>query len=331
MHTQRSRDPAGCAAALGSLPRRSSVVKDVGRRADDLTMAWWGWVLIGWIGLSVVLAPLVGMTLRVAERRGRVWFEAARPGVPAAVQVAASPPRRRRIPVPPLAVTLIGVGVSLEAVGFVVHASGQERGTAGFLSMDQPLSIPRMYITGLLAAAALLAFLGASRAPGRRTWWLAVGAIAAVLAQVKGGGTVHVRALEAFGVGDRPVLAALGSALVAGVVLGGLWWLSCNERRDRRRVLGAFTLYAAASVGLSAGSSLVGQSLGSPWAASATFLEESGEVAGAVVVLIAVLVGVAPRLVLPATWPVRRTADAETVDAPGALPTWPSDSRYLPG
>jgi hypothetical protein len=34
-----------------------------------------------------------------------------------------------------------------------------------------------------------------------------------------------------------------------------------------------------------------------------------------------VLVGVAPRLVLPADWALRRRADAETVDAPAALPS----------
>ena len=49
-------------------------------------------------------------------------------------------------------------------------------------------------------------------------------------------------------------------------------------------------------------------------------------------VLMAVLVGVAPRLVLPADWPLRRTEDASTVDAPGQLPVWtPSpDSCFNP-
>jgi hypothetical protein len=31
-------------------------------------------------------------------------------------------------------------------------------------------------------------------------------------------------------------------------------------------------------------------------------------------------VGVAPRLVLPATWPLRRTADAHTLEVPEAAP-----------
>jgi hypothetical protein len=56
------------------------------------------------------------------------------------------------------------------------------------------------------------------------------------------------------------------------------------------------------------------------WTAAATFVEETGEAFGAVAVLVAVLVGVAPRLVLPADWLLRRQADAETVDAAVVLP-----------
>jgi hypothetical protein len=136
---------------------------------------------------------------------------------------------------------------------------------------------------------------------------------------------VHVRALERLGVADDPVIATVGSAAVVGVVLTLLWWLSRTERRDRRRVLTAFGVYAVASVGLSGVSSLVGQTGADEfWRATATFVEESGEAGGAVAVLTAVLVGVAPRLVLPADWALRRRADAETVDAPAALP-----SRHL--
>jgi hypothetical protein len=129
------------------------------------------------------------------------------------------------------------------------------------------------------------------------------------------------------------VVAAVVSAVAVGVVLASLWWLSRSERRDRRRVLAAFALYGMASVGLSAISSIVGQSRGgaSAWTAAATFVEESGEVVGAVAVLIAVLVGVAPRLVLPARWALRRTADAETIDAPGNLPAWPAGPDHLRG
>ena len=42
--------------------------------------------------------------------------------------------------------------------------------------------------------------------------------------------------------------------------------------------------------------------------------------------LMAVLVGVAPRLVLPAAWALRRSADAQTLDVPDLLP-----GRPVPG
>lgn len=275
-------------------------------------MAWWVWMVLIWAAVSAVLAVPVGRALRIADRRER--------GL-------ALPPRPRRVPVPPIAVVLIGIGVVLEFVGFTLRTAGLDRGTARLLSMDQPLSLPRMYITGIFAAAALAAFLGASRLTGRRSWWIGVGVVAAVIAEVKGGGTVHVRTLRALGVAGHPVLAILGSVAVAVAVLAGLWWLSRTERRDRRRVLSAFGLYAIASVVLSGVSSLLGQSLGaSTWTAAATFVEESGEAVGAVAVLIAVLVGVAPRLVLPADWALRRAEDASTVDAPWVLPTWSTGS-----
>jgi hypothetical protein len=52
------------------------------------------------------------------------------------------------------------------------------------------------------------------------------------------------------------------------------------------------------------------------WTATATFLEESGEALSAVAFLVAVLVGVAPRLVLPAEWALRRDVDAQTLTLP---------------
>jgi hypothetical protein len=278
-----------------------------------MTMPWWGWALIGWTGFAVVVAPLVGLALREADRRERQ-----------SLNLAAAPAervlRRRRIPVPPLAVALLLTGVVLETVGFVVRTSGHER-TARLWSMDLPLSVPRMFVAGLFLAAALAALLGAVRSRGRRPWWTAVAGVCAVIAEVKAGGTVHVRAVAAVGLSGRPLVAAALSAALVGVVVGGLWWLSRSERRDRRRMLIALGLYACAAVGLSAVTLLIGKAGASTyWTAAATFVEETGEAFGAVAVLVAVLVGVAPRLVLPADWLLRRQADAETVDAPGALP-----------
>jgi hypothetical protein len=53
---------------------------------------------------------------------------------------------------------------------------------------------------------------------------------------------------------------------------------------------------------------------------TATYLEESGEALAGVAVLVAVLVGVAPRLVLPASWVLRRNSDAAPLDVPEQLP-----------
>jgi hypothetical protein len=269
--------------------------------------------LVGWTGLALVLAPLIGLALREADRRERSALGLATPPVVRAE-------RRRRIPVPPLAVGLLLTGVVLEAVGFVVRTSGHER-TARLWSMDAPLAIPRMYVTALFLVAALAAVAGAVRGTGRRPWWTAVAGVTLLIAEVKGGGTVHTEVLAQLGFRGHPLLATVASTVVVGVVLAGLWWLSRTEQRDRRRMLIALGLYAAAAVGLSGVTSLIAAAGGSAyWTAAATFVEETGEAFGAVAVLVAVLVGVAPRLVLPASWLLRRQADAETVDAPGALP-----------
>jgi hypothetical protein len=287
-------------------------------------MPWWGWALTGWTGLALVLAPLLGLALREADRREREALGLA------PTRAAHPTPRRRRIPVPPLALGLLLVGVTLEAVGFVLRASGQDHGAARLWSMDAPLAVPRMFVAALFLAASLTALAGAVRGTGRRPWWVAVALVTVLIAQVKAGGTVHVQALAALGLQSRPLLATALSAAVVGVVLAALWWLSRTEQRDRRRMLTALGLYAAAAVGLSGVTALIGSAGASPfWTASATFVEETGEAFGAVAVLVAVLVGVAPRLVLPADWLLRRQADAETVDAPGVLPYRPTGAADL--
>ena len=68
----------------------------------------------------------------------------------------------------------------------------------------------------------------------------------------------------------------------------------------------------AASVGLST----VSAAAVWQWAVTATCLEESGEALAGVAVLVAVLVGIAPRLGLPASWVLRRKDDAALLDAP---------------
>jgi hypothetical protein len=287
-------------------------------------MPWWGWALTGWTGLALVLAPLLGLALREADRRERDALGLA----PAPAEQPA--PRRRRVPVPPLALGLLLVGATLEGVGFVLRASGHEHGAARLWSMDAPLAVPRMFVAALFLAAALAALAGALRGTSRRPWWVAVALVAMLIAQVKSGGTVHVQTLAALGLGGQPLLATALSAAVVAVVLAALWWLSRNEQRDRRRMLIALGLYAAAAVGLSGVTSLIASAGASPfWTATATFVEETGEAFGAVAVLVAVLVGVAPRLVLPADWLLRRQADAETLDAPGVLPYRPEAAELL--
>jgi hypothetical protein len=259
------------------------------------------------VGFGV--AVVIGRSISLADRRERsVLRTADLPGVaPVAARV-----RRRRIPLPPFAVGLAALAVALELTGYAVRLSGTP---APVLSMDAPLSLPRMYVAALFAAAALAALAGAGRLPGRRAWWTAVALVTGAIAAVKAGGTVHAVAMA--WLADR---VGTGSALVVSLVLaaavvGALWYLSRHERRDRRRVLGSLAGYAFASVVLSGVSTLVAVlSADETWTAAATFVEESGEALAGVSVLVAVLVGVAPRLVLPAGWVLRREADAHTLD-----------------
>jgi hypothetical protein len=268
----------------------------------------WLWVvggLVVWVLFALVVAVVVGRGIRVADVR------AGDAPLPAHARTP-----RRRVPIPPVGVALAGTAVVLETIGYVVRLTGASGSTARALSMDAPYSVPRVFVAGLFAAAAVAAVAGAARNPGRRTWWLAVGLVAAFISAVKLGSTVHAEGMGRLedAVGE-PAAVAL-SVLIAAGVIAVLAFVSRAERRDRRRVLSCLAGYAVASVGLSAVSAAVTGRL----AITATFLEESGEALAGVAVLLAVLVGVAPRLVLPAEWVLRREADAATVDAPQTRP-----------
>lgn len=219
---------------------------------------------------------------------------------------------------PTAAVVLAGIAVALELVGYLTRTTGAPPAIARPLSMDAPFSLARLFVAGLFAAAAVAAALGAGRMPGRRTWWTAVAVIAAGIATVKAGGDVHVTLVRALA-GSDPVRGLVYSAPFALAAVGWLWWLSRHERRDRRRVLTCLGGYAVASVGLSAVSSIAAQLWGNQAAAAATFVEESGEALAGVAFLFAVLIGVAPRLVLPAGW-LRRPDDAHSLDLPAVRP-----------
>lgn len=286
---------------------------------------WWLWVvsgLVAWTLVAFGVAVVVGRSVRIADERFSRSDESvalhAAEGLTSTI--AATPQltaqgRRRAIPLPPLGVALAAMAVALETSGFVSRLNGSSGTTAQLLSMDAPFSLPRMFVAALFAAAAIAAVAGAGALPGRRTWWLAVGLVGGVIAAVKAGSTVHAEALEYLSQAIGGSAAVAVSAAVAAVVVGMLWFLSRNERRDRRRVLSVLALYAVASVGLSAVSGWAG-AYGSQWATTATFIEESGEALAAVAFLMAVLAGVAPRLVLPASWALRREIDAQTLDLP---------------
>jgi hypothetical protein len=286
---------------------------------------WWVWVLgvlAVWVVVAAALALLIGRGIRIADRRSPgTGVALSTADLPTSFVPAPAPVRRRAVPLPPIGISLAAIAVALETTGYLLRLNGAHGRTAQLLSMDAPLSLPRMFVALLFAAGAVAGVAGASSIPGRRTWWLAVAVVSGGIASVKAGGTVHARAMAALtdAMGSRGAL--LVSVVLALGVLAALWFLSRSERRDRRRVLGTLAGYAVASVGLSAISAAASAS----WVVTATFVEESGEALAGVAFFIAVLVGVAPRLVLPATWPLRRTADAQTLDVANPAPGWLAD------
>jgi hypothetical protein len=283
--------------------------------ADD-DRVWWLWVvggLVVWLIVATFVAVVLGRVIRLADARA----------VPIGLSMADLQPelrprrtRRRAVPLPPVGVALAASAVALETCGLVVQLTDATGPTARALSMDAPFSLPRLFVAVLFAAAAVAAVVAAARFSGRRAWWLAVALVGAGIATVKAGGNVHADAMKALQAtfGARATLV-LSVAAVA-VVLLGLWSFTRGERRDRRRVLGTLAFYAVAAVGLSAVSGAVPGNL----VATATFVEESGEALAGVAFLMAVFLGVAPHLVLPASWALRRAADAEAVEAlPGTV------------
>ncbi len=266
----------------------------------------WFWIPVGPVGRVLpasLVAVVMGRGIRLPGRR-----TAGTGGDPA--PVPALVPDRRRIPLPPIGVALAGTAVALEAVGYAVRLTGAGGETARALSMDAPFSAPRLFVAAMFAIAAVAALTAASRIPGRRAWWLSVGLVAGGIAVVKAGSTVHAEAMRGLATSVGGARAVALSVASAGAVLATLAFLTRAERRDRRRVLSCLAAYAVASVGLSAVSAVVPGQL----AITSTFLEESGEALTGVAFLVAVLVGVAPRLVLPEAWPLRREADARTLE-----------------
>jgi hypothetical protein len=289
---------------------------------------WALWIvggLVAWVLLALLVGTVIGRGIRIADRKAAAGPEALT--APAARPRVGARAPRRTLPLPPAGVALAAVAVVLETAGYVLRLAHTEGAVRRLLSMDAPLSLPRLYVAALFGTAAVAALLGAGSLPGRRAWWTAVGVVAGLIAAVKAGGTIHAAALSALSraIGTGPAQAL--SVLLAAAVIGTLWWLSRTERRDRRRVLGTLALYAVAAVGLSAVSSFVSDSGSFALTAAATYVEESGEALSGVAFLVGVLAGVAPRLVLPASWPLRREADNFTLDTADALPGLPVVGR----
>jgi hypothetical protein len=282
----------------------------------DAGPVWWLWIVGGltlWLGAGAALGLLIGRGIRFADRPSAAHAAGPRGDHPEALAtLPARAAHRRALPLPPVGIALAATAVALESAGFVLRLTGASGPTAELWSMDAPFALPRLYVSLLFAAAASAAVMAAGRMPGRRSWWLVVALVGGGIAAVKAGGTVHADAVgaltDAVGQGGTVLLSVLAAAAVVGVV----WSFTRSERRDRRRVLGSLGFYAFASVGLSALSAAVPAA----WYTTATFVEESGEALAAVAFLMAVLAGVAPRLVLPAGWPLRRSADAHTLEIP---------------
>jgi hypothetical protein len=296
-------------------------------RTADVVPVWWTWVLGGlaaWLVVGLSLAFVVGRGIRMADE----WSPGSHASAPLTTEDLAGPRRRpvavarrrRAVPLPPMGIALAASVVALETTGFVLRLTGATGPLAQLLSMDAPFSLPRMFVAALFATAAFAAVAGAAAQPGRRAWWTAVALVAAAIAAIKVGSNVHARGMDALTDLAGRAGAVLISALAASAVVGALWFVSRNERRDRRRMLSVLSLYGVAAVGLSAVTSVVADAYGraSTWTASAAFLEESGEALAGVTYLLAVLVGVAPRLVLPASWVLRRKADALGLEGLGS-------------
>jgi hypothetical protein len=284
---------------------------------------WALWIvggLVAWVVVAVLAGMVIGRGIRIADRQAAAGRElVAAPG--GARQRAVARTRRRALPLPPAGIALAVVAVVLETTGYVLSLTQAEGTARRLLSMDTPHSLPRMFVAALFAAAAVTAILGAGSLPGRRAWWTAVGVVAGLIAAVKAGGTIHAAAITALSQTLGSAAAQAVSVLLAVGVIAALWWLSRSDRRDRRRVLGTLALYAVAAVGLSGITDFVAGDSGSfVLTVTSTFIEESSEALSGVGFLVAVLAGVAPRLVLPGTWPLRREADNFTLDSAEAVP-----------
>jgi hypothetical protein len=181
---------------------------------------------------------------------------------------------------------LTAVAVGLYAMGLDVRLRcGLHDGCVWsrdkYFELDRIGGLPRLFITGLFVAVALLAWRARSRSGGRAaTWWAAIAAIGAALA-----------VLKAVSAHSDAKASAKVATLVVGVVLSVvvLWAL----RRAARRwevaagpsVVLALAVYAFAALGLDEVTGLVAGADGVVAGSVATFIEEFGEALSALLLL----------------------------------------------
>ncbi|WP_369255597.1 hypothetical protein [Geodermatophilus amargosae] len=187
-------------------------------------------------------------------------------------------------------VLLAVVAVVLFGVAFAVRLSCGLGDCAApavrrLLSLDAVGGLPRLFTTGVLAAAGVLAGVRGWCARGRlRHWWAGVAGTALVLAVLK-----LESAHSAVESGTSPVttlvlgvaIAVPALALLTGA--GRAWGVA-----EAIRVVSAFAAYALAAVGLDAVTALVAalqDDAGTVSRSSAAFVEELGEALAAVVAL----------------------------------------------
>jgi len=286
---------------------------------------WWLWVvggIVAWVIVGGVMATVIGRSIRLAdERSGHARLTSSAVGRRTAsgtVYAAARPrTRRRALPLPPVAIGLLAATLGVQTVGLVLQSRGATGTTAELLALSGPTSLPRLLVASLLAVAAGMALAGAARLRERRAWWSGFALVAGTMAAAKFSNPTHVIDYARLSHVVGPSGAALLAVLAVAVVTGGLWLASRSDQRDRRRVLGALGLYAAAALGIAGASTLVGGQ--GRWALALMYVEEAGQAVGSVALLVAVLAGVAPRLVLPAEWALRRAADAHTLEVTDPL------------
>ena len=154
------------------------------------------------------------------------------------------------------------------------------------VDLDAIGGLPRLLITGLFVGVAVLGWRAARRSEGAaRLWWTAIAALGVVLALAK---LVSVHSTAKQG---SPVLTLVVGAVLAATALGGLTITGSRWRVDGvRPVVVALGCYAAAALGLDAIGSAVVAAHQSTFLVGAvcTFVEELGEAATALIVVVAV-------------------------------------------